>query len=248
MKHGIIFKTLWQERKATLPSQKEIAQKLNIDQSFFSRFLKGKQDIRTHIFLDLVRAMPGDFQIEYWRRIAEELEMVGLPPFSFYHAKDRDNPDTTVAEIAEIIKGLGIDVQTLKELLKDIPRAVQASIPSIIMMNNFVSTVAGYKLTEMIRKCVEGKTEAELRAQMEFLCLQEIDWERFQDAIAGDRYPQTKLEIQELKMLVDPPHSGVEEKYSFFEWMGVFLMFDRQLEGYRSHFAPATEQQENQLF
>ncbi|MBP0017369.1 MAG: helix-turn-helix transcriptional regulator [Cyanobacteria bacterium SBLK] len=245
MKHGIIFKTLWQERKSTLPSQKEIARKLDIDQSFFSRFLKGKQDIRTHIFLDLVRAMPEDFQIEYWRRIAEELEMVGLPPFSFYHAKDRGNPDTT---IAEIVKGLGIDVKMLKELLKDIPKAVQASIPSIIIMNNFVSTIAGYKLTEMIRICVEGKTEKELKARIEFLCLQEINWERLQDAIAGNRYPQTKLEIQELKILVDPPYSGVEEKYSFFEWMGVFLMFDRQLEGYRSPFAPATEQPENQLF
>ncbi len=80
MKHATIFKTLWREKKDKLPSQKEIAKQLQWDESFFSRFLLGKQDVKSELFLQLVAAMPKDFQIEYWTRVAKELELFGLPP------------------------------------------------------------------------------------------------------------------------------------------------------------------------
>ena len=245
MKHAIIFKTLWKERKDALPSQKEIAQKLNMDESFFSRFLQGKQDIKSYMFLDLVRAMPADFQIEYWRRVARELKLVGLPPFSFDLAKEEE--DTTFSEIVAIVKGLGIDIKMLDEMLDDVPKASQVSIPSIMMMNNFLVTIAGYKLTEMIQKCVEEKTEDRLKEKMKFLCLQKIDWEIFQEMVKGDRYPQSKREVEELKMLVDTPDRGMTEKYSLFDWVGIFLIFDRQIQGVHFPFSKSRSNPENKL-
>lgn len=93
MKHAIIFKALWKEKKRELPSQKEVASSLNWDESFFSRFLLGKQDVKTELFLKLVATMPADFQIEYWTRVAKELELAGLPPSPDNRRDERSCPE-----------------------------------------------------------------------------------------------------------------------------------------------------------
>lgn len=232
MKCPIIFQTLWQEKWQELPSPKAIASQLNWDKSSISGFLQEKQELRPHLFLELVAQMPVDFKLEYWRRIAKEVELITSPSSLYCQGQNKEYVVERMTEILEIVKALGINVKKLLELLEDIPKAVQASIPSIMMINNCVAMEAGQELIKMIRHCVEGKTTTELKEQMEFICPQEINWEILQEMLKGKRYPQSKIEVQELKMLVDPPKRGVTEKYSIFKWMGVFGVFDRTIQGF----------------
>lgn len=79
--------------------------------------------------------------------------------------------------------------------------------------------VADNRFTEMIAECVAGKSEEVLKAQMEKVYLQNVNWEVFQAIASGKRQPQSPREVEEIKMIVDPELPG---KYSLSEWLHVY--------------------------
>ncbi|MBP0019434.1 MAG: hypothetical protein J7647_18010 [Cyanobacteria bacterium SBLK] len=115
------------------------------------------------------------------------------------------------------------------DLLVQIARNVE-SIKSRVLGEPLSMTTAKFELTkdtfpQMLAECVAEKTEAELKARLEFLGVRNrLNWGTFWAIATGEDYPRSVRHLEYVKAMVD---DGEPEKYSIYHWFNAFAYFVR---------------------
>ncbi|MBP0018033.1 MAG: helix-turn-helix transcriptional regulator [Cyanobacteria bacterium SBLK] len=74
-KHVKIIRSLWLKHKKSLPTQKEMAERLNIDESRLSRFMQGRGHLRDGELFGFLQELPHPQRWECWCALGRMLEI-----------------------------------------------------------------------------------------------------------------------------------------------------------------------------
>lgn len=112
---GVIFKSLLVSDKMKsekILSQREIAERLGIDESFLSKFLAGKRNFKDEMLIKLIGLMPSSFQIEYLKQISIQYKLDIDKAQSISEEGGREG---TLAKIAKLLRQSADNLELLIE-------------------------------------------------------------------------------------------------------------------------------------
>lgn len=209
--------------------------------SYLQPIYLGVSTVGIHVYCQRLGSWLDDLQKE-WEllgNLSEFEKRLGVKRGTIRNIKSGSLPK--LDKVVQLVSGSGIGwerfgtiVEPHADMLTESDRKAEeweAILAMLLALHNDVRRMEGTSLqdsegevtenrfTGMMAECIAGKSEEMLKARMEKVYLQELNWEVFQAIASGIRQPQSPREVEEIKAIVDPDIPG---KYSLSEWLHAY--------------------------